>query len=111
MTVPRHHRFPWGRYLVLLAVIALLALFPVISVYAAYLVADANGCRLDEAGVYPCIVYGADVGGVLAVMALLGWLMLATVPMGGIALCLWSTALLIHLTIRYMREKREKPQS
>ncbi len=44
-----------------------------------------NGCRLDEAGTYPCVVAGVDVGGLLSFLFVLGWLMLVTIPVGVLA--------------------------
>ncbi|QJR17050.1 hypothetical protein [Pelagibacterium halotolerans] len=93
-------RFPWIPYAISFIVILLLALFPVISVFIVYLVADANSCRVDEAGVYPCVVGDSDIGGLLAFMGLLGWLMLATIPLGGMALLLWCVVLVGHLLYR-----------
>lgn len=89
-------RFPWTRYGWTLALIVVLALLPLLSVMAAYGIAEPNGCRVDEAGVYPCVVLGVDLGGALAVMAVLGWLMLASLPLGGGALIVWLVILIIH---------------
>ncbi|RDE08544.1 hypothetical protein [Pelagibacterium lacus] len=94
---PARKRFPWLGYGLVLAVIVLVALGPVISVYLAYLVAEPNGCRLDEAGVYPCVINGVDYGGLLAGMAIMGWLMLASIPFGAVALAVWVIVLLVHL--------------
>lgn len=102
-------RFPWAPYAISFLVILLLALFPVISVFIVYLVADANGCRVDEAGIYPCVVFGIDLGGLLAFMGIMGWLMLATIPFGGMALMLWCVVLIGHLL--YRRYKSAQPGS
>ena len=107
----RRAGFPWTPYVVALAIIAVIALFPVISVWLAYAIAEPNGCRVDEAGVYPCIVNGADIGGLLAFMALLGWLMLATIPFGAMALLLWAVVLVAHLIYRRTKAARSGSSS
>src|SRR5690606_6560153 len=107
----RRAGFPWTPYVVVLAIIAVIALFPVVSVWLAYLIAEPNNCRVDEAGVYPCIVNGADIGGLLAFMGLLGWLMLATVPLGAMALLLWAVVLVAHLIYRRIKTARSEISS
>lgn len=57
---------------------------PLLGVLIASAVANANGCRLDEAGTYPCVVAGQDVGGLLGSLFVLGWLMLLTIPVGAV---------------------------
>jgi hypothetical protein len=63
---------------------ALLTFGPLLGVLLASAVASANGCRLDEAGAYPCVVAGVDVGGLLSGLFVLGWLMLLTLPLGAV---------------------------
>ncbi|MHA7212227.1 hypothetical protein ACX83E_00025 [Burkholderia pseudomallei] len=46
---------------------------PLILVIIASAAAGANGCGLDEAGAYPCIILGRDFGRILATMSVLGW--------------------------------------
>ncbi|WP_259675340.1 hypothetical protein [Burkholderia pseudomallei] len=53
---------------------------PFIPVIIAGVVASANGCRLDEAGAYPCVMLGHDFGVLLATMGMLGWAGLVTIP-------------------------------
>jgi len=52
------------------------------SVYLAEFIAEANGCRLDVAGVYPCAVMGADIGGLLASMFFAGFYVFFTILPG-----------------------------
>ena len=92
--------FPWAAYAVVFAVIAVLALLPVASVFLAYTIAEPNGCRVDEAGIYPCVIAGVDFGPLLAYMAVSGWLMLASIPFGVMALVVWAVVLVVHLVWR-----------
>jgi hypothetical protein len=94
---PARRRFPWPVYLVVLAVIVVLAALPVLSVTVAGLVASANGCRLDEGGAHPCVIAGTDYGDTLYTLGVLGWLMLASLPLGVMALLVWAVVLGIHL--------------
>lgn len=93
-------RFPWPVYLVVLAVIVVLAALPVLSVTVAGVVASANGCRLDEGAAHPCLIAGADYGDTLYTLGVLGWLMLASLPLGVIAVVVWAVVLGMHLFAR-----------
>jgi len=93
-------RFPWWIYWLALAVVVVFALWPVASVATAGWIAEANGCLLDEGSIHPCIINGADWGQDLYAWGVLGWLMLATLPMGGIAFVVWLLVLIIHLLAR-----------
>jgi di/tricarboxylate transporter len=99
----RRRRFPWLVYVLLLLLIVLVALAPVISVALAGFIAEANGCDLDEGSIHPCMVNGEDVGGTLYTMFVLGWFMLATLPMGAMALLVLLLALVVHLLWRHRR--------
>jgi hypothetical protein len=85
-----------GVYWVALAVIVLLAALPVISVVIAGTIADANGCRVDEGSVHPCLVGGTDLGELLYTLGVLGWLMLLSIPAGIAAIGVWAVILLAH---------------
>ena len=89
-------RFPWWAYGVVLVLILAFSLWPIGSVMYAASVAGAHGCALDEGSVHPCIVDGKDIGEELYAFGVMGWFMLATVPLGGGALIVWLIVLLIH---------------
>lgn len=96
MTGTRPARFPWRVYGIALVLIVLFATAPLLSVYFTYLVADAHGCVVNEATIHPCMVLGSDWGGLLYATGVMGWFMLATLPLGGGALIVWFVLLLIH---------------
>jgi hypothetical protein len=79
----------------LLALILLFGAAPVISVLIAATVANVQGCQLDEGNVHPCVVLGADLGGLLYGMGVLGWMALMTVPMAALALLAWLAAAIV----------------
>ena len=95
--------FPWGIYLRVFGIGALLALAPVISVAMAGGIASLNGCPLTEANITPCVVLGVDLGGVLYGMGVMGWMMLLTLPAGAVAGIGWVVVLLGHLLWHNMR--------
>ena len=86
MTDRAARRFPWWVYGVVMALILVVALLPLISVIVAGSVAEANGCTLHEGFSNPCVVNGEDMGETLYVMGVMGWFMIATIPLGGMAI-------------------------
>ena len=64
----------------------LFAVLPLISVLIAVGVANVFNCPLDESGASSCPTPFGDVGEVLSVMAIFGWLIFFTVPIGLIGL-------------------------
>ena len=96
MSETRPARFPWWAYWLFLVMIALFAFAPIISVIAASLIAEANGCGLDEGSIHPCLVAGSDLGSTLYTLFVLGWFALATLPLGGAAFFVWLATLIIH---------------
>jgi hypothetical protein len=72
--------------------IALSAGWPIVSVVIAGVVASWNGCTLHEGFVNPCVVGGRDIGETLYSMGVLGWFMIATIPIGMIVFVAWTVA-------------------
>ncbi|WP_460274874.1 hypothetical protein [Celeribacter sp. ULVN23_4] len=66
--------------------------------------AERHGCRVDEAGVYPCIVNGHDWGGTLAGLGMTGWLLLLTLPLAA----LLALALVILIVVDLIRRPRRR---
>jgi purine-cytosine permease-like protein len=97
--------FPWKLYATAFVVIVLFALAPLISVAVSSWIAEANGCVLNEADSHPCPVWGVDLGGLLVIMFVMGWFMLATIPLGGGALIVWLVLVLIHYLAWRRRQK------
>jgi hypothetical protein len=65
-------------------ILIFLGLLPVFSVLIAGLTANAAGCNLDEGSVYPCVIFGADIGSLLYTMGVFGWLGLITLPIAAL---------------------------
>ncbi len=74
--------------LIFFLLLLVFTLFPLIPVLLASTIANLNDCRLDEAGFYPCIVLGVDMGELLGTMAMLGWFGIITLPLGGVLSCI-----------------------
>jgi hypothetical protein len=102
-------RFPSLAYGLILAAILLLTLLPVISVVVASTIAGVNGCALDEGGMHACLVAGQDLGELLYTLFVLGWLMLASLPLGGIAVIVWLVILIIHHTAWARTNRKAAP--
>ena len=98
-------RFPWRSYLLVLIAIVVVALLPLGSVLLSYAIADGNGCELNEGSVHSCMIGGTDWGEGLYFMAMMGWLMLLSLPLGGGALLVW----VIMLTIHWLAWRRQLP--
>lgn len=96
-------KFPWWIYVVALLVILALALWPVASVALAGWIAETNACRLDEGSIHPCLINGEDWGPTLYSMFVMGWFMLATIPLGGIGLLILALVFIIHLVAHSRR--------
>src|SRR5205807_9005423 len=83
--LPVRKRFPWIVYWIVLALIILVALAPMGSVVACGLIANANGCKVDEGSVHLCIINGQDYGHLLYARGVAAWLLLEPLPGGLVA--------------------------
>ena len=102
----KKRKFPWLLiHAAVIFVILLVAFSPLISVAIAGSIADANGCVLHEGYVNPCIVNGQDMGETLYAMGVMGWLMLATIPLGLIAVVAYLLIVLVVWLIRRSSRK------
>ena len=64
---------------------------PLIPVFVASVIAAIFGCEFQEAGrVYPCIVFGNDIGEFLSYTSAMAFLGMATFPTGTIALIVFA---------------------
>jgi uncharacterized membrane protein len=62
---------------------------PLLSALLAYQIASSLGCTLDEGSVHPCLLAGRDIGDLLYVMGVMGWLMLVTIWLLPVAPIMW----------------------
>ncbi|MEB2843725.1 hypothetical protein GAO09_25400 [Rhizobiales bacterium RZME27] len=99
-------RHPVLAYFATIIAIAVFALFPLISALTSLWIADAAGCRVDEAGSYPCMMFGTDIGELLAFLFILGWLGMATVPLGFLGFLAWTG----FVITRIIRKRRRQTQ-
>ncbi|HEV7291445.1 MAG TPA: hypothetical protein VGN79_03915 [Devosia sp.] len=90
-------RFPWAFHATFLTAALAFAVWPIVSVVLAIVLADANGCEIGKMAPQPCPVLGLDIGGLLYAMKGLSWLAVMTLPLGGGALIAWTAVFLIHL--------------
>jgi hypothetical protein len=115
MTTPgqasvKPRKFPWWIYWILLAVIVVFMISPIIPVSIAEMAAKDHGCTLNEGSATPCIVDGKDIGPDIYTMGMMGWLFLATAPLGIGALLLWIVVAIIHRVVWGRRHKTQVVQ-
>jgi hypothetical protein len=89
-------RFPWILYFILLVPILAFTFAPIGSVVACSVLANAYGCKVDEGSVHPCMINGVDRGQLLYSLGVMGWMMLVTLPLGGLAILVWIVILIVH---------------
>jgi ABC-type Fe3+ transport system permease subunit len=59
-----------------------LIILPWASVFVAYKIAETYDCRVDTAGVHPCLVGNRDLGKLLNTMGMMGFVGMMTSPLG-----------------------------
>jgi len=91
-------------YVFVLACLGLFAVAPLLCALAAGWVANLAGCPLDEGDVHPCLILGWDAGPILYQLGVLGWFMLATIPVGTALMLAVSLVLVVQLVSRFMRK-------
>lgn len=78
--------------LMMLLVAIIIGGFPMFFVFLSSVIAELNGCVVNEGDVNPCMLLGVDIGELLYNMFAMGWLIIVTQPfglfVGGISLIL-----------------------
>ena len=75
---------PFKKPLIGLIISIVIAVCPLILVWSVDLIAELNGCSLNEGSIQPCIVAGMDIGGVLYSIFMSGWYLFITFPVGAV---------------------------
>ena len=88
--------------------ILIFAISPFISVMIAGTIADRYNCQLDEGSIHPCVVNGEDIGDTLYTLGVLGWLALATIPLGLIAIGVYLTGVATFYMARWLLRRKGK---
>jgi hypothetical protein len=96
-------RFPRLIYVIVLLIIIIVAVAPVLVAVVSGNIAAAHGCTVDEGRVHRCVIGGKDYGQLFYSLGVSGWLMLATIPLGFIAILVLGVVLLIHLRVHRRR--------
>lgn len=84
---------------------------PLISTAIAGTIAERNGCVLHEGFVNPCIINGEDWGQDLYTFGVLGWLAIATVPLGVGAALIYLVIVIAIAIIQSVRRRRKAAAS
>jgi TRAP-type C4-dicarboxylate transport system permease small subunit len=85
---------------IILVLAILVCLLPLASVVLAGWIANANGCTLHEGFANSCVIGGVDWGETLYGMEVMGWLMLATLPIAVILIAAWVIAEIVNAVRR-----------
>jgi hypothetical protein len=93
--------------LILLA-IAFIAFWPCLMLAAMSFVASLGDCTVNEGAPSPCVIGGRDVGQALYTLGVLGWFMLATIPIG---LGLFAVYLVVVLVAIGLRARRRRSRA
>lgn len=64
----------------LMSVVLLVLLSPLLSMAAADIVANIYGCQADLTSAHPCVVGGTDIGHTLLTLGMMGYFLMATLP-------------------------------
>jgi len=88
-------RIGWPASIAVGTLIVVAAAFPLLAAFAAGTIANLNGCTLNEGSANPCVIAGADYGDTLYSLGVLGWLAIATVPIGIAALAVWALIFIV----------------
>jgi hypothetical protein len=87
----------------IIAILAGLALLPLLFVFLAAALAALLRCEVSDIGPVQCTVFGTDIGGGLHAALTAGWLSLITIPLLMLIVSAWAL-----LEIFIWRRKRRK---
>jgi len=100
-------RQPWFSVLFALLLV-LMAFLPIVLTMLAAFVASVNGCRLDEAGYYPCVIAGHDFSHLLGNLGMTFWYAFFSMPAALALAFVWLLVMaLIHGLRRYKKSRPE----
>lgn len=99
--------FPWRHHVLILVVIAIGTALPYLVSVASLGISNAIGCDLGTFAEQSCLVASMDWGPALREIYGLGWMILATLPLGGGAFIAWSVIAIIHRLAWGRLEKAE----
>ncbi len=75
--------------------IGLYTIAPILSVLACATIAKVMGCQVHEGGGVPCKCLGVDIGPLLYLLGVMGWMALVTVPTGLIGMVIFGVVSLL----------------
>jgi ABC-type Fe3+ transport system permease subunit len=102
-------KYAWVFHIIILLAIIICAISPFFAVAYAGSVAEKYGCELNEGSIHPCLVNGVDRGEDLYSLGMLGWLGIATVPLGAAAAVLYLViVLIVYLVMGFRKKKAER---
>lgn len=101
-------RRAWILHTLVVLFILMLGLLPVVSMAIASTIANANDCTLHEGFVNPCVINGTDYGETLYTMGMMGWFLIATIPLAVLAALLYIAVVVVVIVVRRVLRKRKE---
>lgn len=87
----------------LMALALLVCLSPLLSMAAADIIGNLYGCNVDLTGPHPCVVGGRDIGQTLLTLGMMGYFLMATLPIAAGVACVW---VIVEIIAWVMRRRR-----
>lgn len=78
----------------------LVCMLPLAGVLVTSVVANSLGCRVDEGSVHPCYLAGVSIGGALYTLGVMGWLMIAALPIAAFLVLGWIVIEIVQFARR-----------
>jgi hypothetical protein len=79
---------PYGRRLRVILILLLITWLPIVSFATVLALTCVTGCRIDEAHTYPCLFAVHDIGNLLYMVTMTGWVLIAFLPITALTLML-----------------------
>ncbi len=94
------------QFRIVVLVVVLVCFAPLLSAVLAGSIASSFGCTLHEGFANPCLIGGVDWGETLYALGMMGWFMIATLPIAALVLLVW---LIVEL-VAAVRRRRAAPR-
>ena len=91
----------------ILAGLAGLALLPFAATFLTAVLAGMLGCETGDAGAEPCLIFGADAGGLLSGLLAIGGFVQLTIPLFMSLLAMWLIVEAVAVWRRRRRARRD----
>ena len=85
---------------IIAALAILVLLVPIMLPLIAMLVAQSQGCRMNEGGSTPCVIFGHDFGDMFGFLAVLPWMSFFILPAAALVVVCWIIVEIVRAVSR-----------